>query len=67
MKIEVIVTEDGVFIPDGPMHKLVDDADVGRALRVIALNDAPDKPKRKRGPNKRKALGKGIEKTEATA
>lgn len=57
MKIEVIVTEDGVFIPKGPLHELVEDAEVGRTLRQMANGTPPKKERKKRT---RKALGKGI-------
>ena len=62
-KYTVISGDDGFFVPQGPsgLHNLVPDEDLGRTLREMSNGAAPEKPKRKRGPNKRKALGKGLE------
>lgn len=57
MKIEIIVTEGGVFIPKGPLYEWVADVEVGRTLRQMATGAPPKKERKKRT---RKALGKGI-------
>ncbi len=65
MRIEVIVTEDGIMLPaTSGLYDLVPDEQVGARLR--GMNGATEKPKKARKQRKtRNALGKGI--AEGTA
>ena len=51
-KFEVILHEDGIFVPQANgLHKLVPDAELGATLRAMANGAEPEKPARKkRGP-----------------
>ncbi len=68
-KYTVISGDDGFFVPQGPsgLYQLIPDEDLGRTLREMSNGAAPEKPKRKRGPNKRKALGKGLPATASAS
>ena len=67
MKIEVLVTEDGVFIPAGTdgLMQLVEHGHVGARLMAIARDGRDEKPKKTRKPRKpRQALGSKPEVTQ---
>jgi len=61
MRVEVIVTEDGIMLPQGnDMFRVVPDEDIGKALRAMN-GGAQDKPKKARKKRTRNALGKNTE------
>lgn len=62
MKFEVIIHDDGIFVPQGSgLHKLVPDAELGATLRAMAQGEQkPTVAKKPRKPRTRKVLGKGL-------
>lgn len=66
MRVEVIVHEDGIFVPQANgLHKLVPDEDLGATLRTMVILGEPEKPKKVRKTRTRKALGKGVQGADA--
>ena len=64
MRVEVVVTEDGIVLPQGnDMFKLVPDAELGATLRAMN-GGAQEKPKKPRKKRTRNALGSKPEVTQ---